>query len=78
MGILLKSSRDGSVGITKGCNTGSRIPAGPGFFLFYITTGQGLPLIQTLSQLIVGGISAGIRRPGREAVHLYPYSAEIN
>jgi hypothetical protein len=46
-------------------------------FLFSTTSGLTLVLTQLLTQWATGDTSAGVKRPGREADHSPPSSAEV-
>jgi hypothetical protein len=75
-------SRDSSVGIALGYGLderGSRVrfPAGAGNFSLHhrIQNGSGAP--QSPIRWVPGALSLGVKRPGREADHSIPYSAEV-
>jgi hypothetical protein len=74
--------RDSSVGIALGYGLdyrGSRVrfPAGLGIFLFTTTSRTSLGPTQPPIHLVQGALSLGIKRPGREADHSPPSSAEV-
>jgi hypothetical protein len=73
-----KVSRGRSVGIALGYELDDRccrvrFPAGLGIFLFTIALGPTQPPIQW----VPGALSLGVKRPGREADHSPPSSAEV-
>jgi hypothetical protein len=76
-------SRDSSVGVTLGYgldDRGSRVrfPAGAGNFSFFTTASRtALGLTQPPIQWVLGALSLGAKRPGREADHSPPSSAEV-
>jgi hypothetical protein len=59
--------------------TGSRVRflAGLGIFLFTTVSRTALWLTQPLIQWVPGAFSLGVNRPGREADHSPPCSAEV-
>jgi hypothetical protein len=74
--------RDSSVGITLGYgldNRGSRVrfPAGAGNFSLHHHVQNGSGTTQPPIQWVPGGLSLGVKRPGREAGHSPPSSAEV-
>jgi hypothetical protein len=80
--ISQRQSRDSSVGIALGYrldDRGSRVrfPAGLGIFLFITASRTALGPTQPPIQWIPGFLSLGVKRPGREANHTPPSSAEI-
>jgi hypothetical protein len=75
-------SHDSSVGIALGYeldDRGSRVPfaVGAGNFSLNHRVQNGLGPTQPLIQWVPGAISLGVKRPGREADHSPPSSAEI-
>jgi hypothetical protein len=79
-----RKSRDSSVGIALGYrldDRGSRVrlPAGRGVGIFLFTTVSRMALgpTQPRIQWIRGALSLGVKRPGREADHSPPSSAEV-
>jgi hypothetical protein len=71
---MLTTSRDSAVGTVTGCGLGNR--GGRSFilgrvknFLFSMST---MPI-----QRVLGALSPGVKRPGREVDHSPPASAEI-
>jgi hypothetical protein len=80
--LLSFKSRDNSVGIVLGYgldDRGSRVrfPAGTGNFLFTIASRTALGPTQPPIQWVPGALSVGAKRPGREADHSPPSSAEV-
>jgi hypothetical protein len=74
--------RDSSVGIALGYgldDQGSRVrlPGGLGIFLFTTASRTALGPIQPPIQRIPGAVSLGVKRPGSEADHSPPSSAEV-
>jgi hypothetical protein len=74
--------RNSSVGIALGCglnDRGSRVrfPAGLGIFLFTTASRTALGFTQPPIQWVPGVLSLGVKRPGREADHSHPSSAEV-
>jgi hypothetical protein len=75
-------SRDISVCIATGYGLddrmfGVRIPAGVGIFLFTTVSIPALGSIHPRIQWVLESLSLGIKRPGREADHSPPSSAEV-
>jgi hypothetical protein len=75
-------SRDGSVGIALGDGLdyrGSRVqlPAGTGNFSLHHRVQNGLGPTQPPIQWVPAVLSLGVKRPGREADHSFPSSAEV-
>jgi hypothetical protein len=75
-------SCDSSVGITLGYgldNRGSRVRflAGIGIFLFITASRMALGPTQPPIQWVPGALSLGIKRPGYEADHSPPSTAEV-
>jgi hypothetical protein len=75
-------SRDSSVGIAVGYgldDRGSRVrfPAGTGNFSFHTAFRPALGPTQPPIQWVPGAVSLGVKRPGREADHSPPSSAEV-
>jgi hypothetical protein len=60
-------------------NRGSRLrfPAGAGIFLLTTASRPALGPTQPPIQWVPGALSLGVKRPGREADHSPPYSAEV-
>jgi hypothetical protein len=54
-----------------------RFPAGLGIFLFTTVSRTALGPTQTPIQWILGALSLGVKRPGREADHSPPSSADV-
>jgi hypothetical protein len=74
----IHKSHDSSVGITLGYgldDRGSRVPF-PGIFLFTTASGTALKPTQPPIQWVPAALSLGVKRPGCEADHLPPSSAE--
>jgi hypothetical protein len=74
--------RDSSVGIALGYGLddwGSRIrfPAEAGNFSFHTASITAMGSTQPLFQWVSGALSLGVKRPGREADHSPPSSAEV-
>jgi hypothetical protein len=81
---VLLLSRDSSVGIALGYgldDRGSRVRfptgGGLGIFLFTIASRTTLRPTQPYIQWVSGALSLGVKRPGCEADHSYPSSAEV-
>jgi hypothetical protein len=77
-----QQSRDSSVGIALGYwldDRGSRVqfPAEAGNFFFTIASITALGPTQPPIQWVPGVFSLGVKRPGREAGHSPPSSAEV-
>jgi hypothetical protein len=75
-------SRDSSVGIALGYgldDQGSsiRLPVGVGNFFFTTASRTALGPTQPPIQWVPGALSTGVKRPGREADHSSPSSAEV-
>jgi hypothetical protein len=75
-------SRDRSISIALGYGLDDRdsrvqFPAGLGIFLFTTVSRTALGPIQPPIQWVPGGLSLGVKRPGREADHSPPSSAEV-
>jgi hypothetical protein len=73
-------SRDSSVGIALGYGLGdrsSRVRFRAGIFLFTTGSRTALGPTQPPIQLVPGTLSLGVKRPGREADHSPPSSAEV-
>jgi hypothetical protein len=75
-------SRDSSVGIATGYGLDDRMigvwfPAGLGIFLFDIPSRPALVPTQPPIQWVTRALSLGVKRPGREADHSPPSSAEV-
>jgi hypothetical protein len=82
VGIIFLKRRDSSVGIALGYgldDRGSsvRFPAGLGIFLFTTASRTVLGPTQPPIQWVPGDLSLGVKRPGREAGHTPPSSAEV-
>jgi hypothetical protein len=80
--ITLRQSRDSSVGIALGYgldDRGSRVRFQAGLRIFLLTTVSRTALEPTQPpiQWVPGAVSLGVKRPGREANHLPPSSAEV-
>jgi hypothetical protein len=76
LGPGLNGSRVSSVAITMGWTDGVRNPAVARFFLFHnVQTGSGAH--PASFPLGTGGPLLGVNRPGREADHSPPSSAEV-
>jgi len=71
-----QQSRDSSVGIAMDYGFDSRRRLG--IFLFTIASRTALKLIQPPIQWVPETLSLGVKRPGREAAHSPPSSAEVN
>jgi hypothetical protein len=76
MAYMTFGSRDGAVGIAAGYvldgrGVGVRVPVGSRFFSSRRPTQ--LPI-----QLVPGALSLGVKRPGRDADHSPPTSAEMD
>jgi hypothetical protein len=71
--------RDGSVGMPTSYRLEGRgsIPGNGSDILFSAVSRPALGLTQPLIQSVPGATSPGIKRPGREADHSPPYSAEV-
>jgi hypothetical protein len=80
---VMEKSRDSSVGIALGYGLddwGSRVRflAGQGIFLFTTAVSRTtLGPTQPPTQWVPGALSLGVKRPGREADHSLPSSAEV-
>jgi hypothetical protein len=79
---VLQISRDSSVGIALGYrlddrDSSVRFPAGAGKFLFTTRPERLWGPPSLLSNGYQGGLSLGVKRPGREAHHSPPSSAEV-
>jgi hypothetical protein len=73
-------SRDSSVGIALGYGVddrGSRVRFPAGIFLFTTVVRTALGLTQCPIQWVPGALSLGVKRPGHEADHSPPSSAEV-
>jgi hypothetical protein len=57
--------------------SGVRFPAGVGIFLFTTASRTALGPTQPPIQWVAGALSLGVKRPGREADHSPPSSAEV-
>jgi hypothetical protein len=55
-----------------------RFPAGFGFFFFTTVSRTALGATQPPIQWVPGALFLGVKRPGREADHSPPSSAEVN
>jgi hypothetical protein len=80
--LNIRKSHDSSVGIALGYglnDRGSRVrfPAGLGIFLFTTASRTALGPTQFPIQWILGVLSLGVKRPGRETDHSPPCSAEV-
>jgi hypothetical protein len=81
--FLYKQSRDSLVGIALGYrmdDRGSKVRfpgGGLGIFLFTTESRSALEPTQPPIQWVPGAISRGVKRPGREADHSHPSSAEV-
>jgi hypothetical protein len=78
----MKKSRDSSVGIALGYgldDRGSRVrfPAGPGNFSLHHRLRNGSKAHPPPIQWVSGALSLGLKRPGREADHSPPSTAEV-
>jgi hypothetical protein len=71
---ILMHSRDIVVGIATGY--GVRVPVGSRIF-FSTSSRPALGFTQSPIQWVLGALSPGIKRPGREADHSPPDSAEV-
>jgi hypothetical protein len=60
-----------------GWTIGVRFPAGPGIFLFTTASRTALGPAQPPIQWVLGVLSLGVKRPGREADHSPLSSAEV-
>jgi hypothetical protein len=69
------NSRDSSVGITIGV-LGFDSRQGLGIFLFTTASRPALGLTQPPIKWVPGTLSLAVKRPGREADHSRPFSAE--
>jgi hypothetical protein len=56
---------------------GVRVPVGSRILFFHVIKKQALGLMQPPIQWVPGAFSLGLKRPGREADHLPPTSAEV-
>jgi hypothetical protein len=65
-----------SAGLHAGWS-GVRLPAGAGNFLFTTVSRPALELTHPSIQWVPGALSVGVKRPGHEADHLPPSSAEV-
>jgi hypothetical protein len=77
-----KQSRDSSVGIALGCGlddrgSGVRFPTGAGNFSLHHRVQNGSGAHPAVCPVGTGAISLGVKRPGREADHSPPSSAEV-
>jgi hypothetical protein len=54
-----------------------RFPAGYGIFSLRHRIQTALETTQTATELVPGALSLGLKRPGREADHFSPSSAEV-
>jgi hypothetical protein len=77
-----KKSRDSSVGIALGYGLDDRssefrFPAGDEIFLFITASRTALGPTQPPIQWVPGALFLGVKRPGREAGHSSPSSAEV-
>jgi hypothetical protein len=54
-----------------------RLLAGAGLFLFATASRPALGSIQPPIRLVLGAVSLGVKRPGREADHLLTSSTEV-
>jgi hypothetical protein len=75
-------ARDSSVGIALGHELhdwGSRVrfPMKAVIFLFTTASRRALGPTEPPNQWVLGGLSLGVERPGREADHSSPPSAEV-
>jgi hypothetical protein len=82
MYLLLNLSRDSAVGIATGYeldDRGVRVssPGSGKNFLFCISSRQVLWPTQPYIQRVERALSLGVKRPGREADHSPPTSAEV-
>jgi hypothetical protein len=53
------------------------IPGKGKIFLFFTASRQALGHTQSPTRWIPGAVSSGIKRPGHEAEHSLPFSAEV-
>jgi hypothetical protein len=75
------NDRDGSVGMAKGYGLDDRSPiptGGGGYFFFSIASRLTLWSNLSLIQWVLGGVSSGIKRPGRESDYSPPSSDAVN
>jgi hypothetical protein len=75
-------SCDSSVGIALGYGMDDRgfrvrFPMGAGIFLFTTASRTALGPTQPPIQWVLGALSLGVKRPGREADHLPPSIAKV-
>jgi hypothetical protein len=80
---LIIRGRDGSVGIATRLRAGRQewgfdSQQGHEMFLFSIPSRLALRSNQPPIQWVLGTLSPGVKRPGREADHSPPSSAEVN
>jgi uncharacterized membrane protein YfcA len=73
---------DSSVGIVlgywlNGRGSRDRFSAGLGIFLLTIASRTALGPTQSDNRLVTGAVSLGVKRPGREAEHSPPSTAEV-
>jgi hypothetical protein len=78
----MRKSRDSSVGIALGYGLDDRssrvrFPAGAGNFSLHHASRTALGPTQPPIQWVPGALSLGVKRPGREAHHSPPSSAEV-
>jgi hypothetical protein len=79
---VIIESRDSSVGTALGYElddrgSRARFPAGAGNFSLHYRVQNGSGAIQPPMQWVLGAISLGVKRLGREADHSPPSSAEV-
>jgi hypothetical protein len=79
---LVKKNHDSSVGIALGYgldDRGSRVrfPAGAGNFSLHHRVQNGSGVHPASYPTVPGNLSLGVKRPGREADHSPPSSAEV-
>jgi hypothetical protein len=79
---MLKKCRDSSVGMLPdygldGRGSRVRFPAGVGNFSLHHRVQNGLGPTQPSIQWVQGAFSLGVKRPGHEADHSPPSSAEV-
>jgi hypothetical protein len=80
--LMQRKSCDSSVGVALGYGLDDRgvrvrIPAGLGIFLVTAASRTALELTKPPIQCIPGAFYLGVKRPGREADHSPPSSAEV-
>jgi hypothetical protein len=64
--------------VWRKATAGVQFPSGGKYFLFSIASRPALGSNQSLIQWVLGAVSSGIKRPGRESDHSPPSSEEVN